>query len=324
MDAVTSILLKTCRRIYRIGAPASSSDISIKIDCSGQAASDLIKERIAAADPCMICRFGTGELYATLQHIDVNKDVSNARIKAIKYIQGKIGPFWWDDKTKIGMSLGPGLFPVNDKTLASFGERMLSDIKNIDILGSWLPEESRISHLFPTAKIVALADLEPYYHANPWSEILQDKVVLVINPFEESIRNQYDNRRGTLFNDPRVLPNFQLKTLKAIQSIAGNTPAGFSSWFEALDWMCERVQEIEFDIAIIGAGAYGLPLASFVKNMGKKAVHLGGATQILFGIRGKRWDDNPFFQQLFNENWIKPLPTETPTNFQNVESGCYW
>jgi hypothetical protein len=37
-----------------------------------------------------------------------------------------------------------------------------------------------------------------------------------------------------------------------------------------------------------------------IGRMGKKAVDLGGASQILFSIRGKRWDDNPFFQQTFN------------------------
>jgi hypothetical protein len=323
MNTATSIFLKTCRRMYRIISPVSACDNSLKVDRSGQAASDLIKDRLSAEDPCMICRFGSGELSATLQHLAIDKDVSNFGIKAIKYIQGKSGAFWWEDHTIRGMRIGAGLFPVNEQTLTYFGERMLSDIQNIDILGSWLPEEIELAHLFPTAQVVTLTDLEPYYHANPWSEVLKDKVVLVINPFEESIRSQYE-KRDTLFKDPRVLPKFQLKTLKAVQSIAGNTPAGFSSWFAALDSMCDRIQDIEFDIAIVGAGAYGLPLASFVKSIGKKAVHLGGATQILFGIRGKRWDDKPFFQHLFNENWIKPLPSETPSNFQNVESGCYW
>ncbi len=88
--------------------------------------------------------------------------------------------------------------------------------------------------------------------------------------------------------------------------------------------MKERIRCIDFDIAIIGAGAYGLPLASFIKNMGKKAIHLGGATQLLFGIKGKRWDNLPYFRKLYNENWVRPLPDEIPDNFQAVESGCYW
>jgi hypothetical protein len=321
MDKNMSVLLKICRKAY---GSLSSQNNFLQVDCSGQAASKLIEERLLADAPCTICRFGSGELYATLQHLDVNRDRRDPRTKAIDYIRGNIGPFWWEKHTIEGMSLGPGLFPVDENSLTKFGERMLQDIQNIDILGSWLKkDELRLAHLFPAAKIVNLEDLEPYYHADPWSKVLEDKVVLVINPFAESIKTQYQ-KRETLFKDRRVLPKFHLKTFKPVQSIGGNIPSGFGSWFDALDWMCEEVQKIEFDIAIIGAGAYGLPLASFVKSIGKKAVHLGGATQILFGIRGKRWDDNPFFQQLFNENWSRPLPIEIPANFQNIESGCYW
>jgi hypothetical protein len=321
MDKNMSTLLKICRKAY--GSLSSPKDY-LKVDLWGQAASKSIEERLAAEAPCAICRFGSGELYATLQHLDINLDRRDPRTKAIDYIRGNIGPFWWEKHTIDGMSLGPGFFPVNEDSLTKFGERMLQDIQTIDILGSWLKQdERRLAHLFPAAQIVNLADLEPYYHADPWSRVLEDKVVLVINPFAESITAQYQ-KRETLFKDPQVLPKFHLETFKPVQSIAGNIPTGFTNWFAALDWMCEEIQKIEFDIAIIGAGAYGLPLASFIKRIGRKAIHLGGATQILFGIRGKRWDDNPFFQQLYNENWSRPLSSEIPANFKNVESGCYW
>ena len=46
-----------------------------------------------------------------------------------------------------------------------------------------------------------------------------------------------------------------------------------------------------FDVAIIGCGAYGMPLAAMLKQAGKQAIHLGGATQLLFGIKGKRWEE---------------------------------
>ena len=114
-----------------------------------------------------------------------------------------------------------------------------------------------------------------------------------------------------------------MKTLKAVQSI-GNTDGQFSTWFEALDYMCEQITNIEFDVAIIGAGAYGLPLASFVKKLGKKSIHLGGATQILFGIKGHRWEQRLFFQKLFNEHWVYPLAVERPKAFQKADSGAYW
>jgi hypothetical protein len=58
--------------------------------------------------------------------------------------------------------------------------------------------------------------------------------------------------------------------------------------------------------------------------MGKKGVHLGGATQLLFGIRGKRWDDDPDLQPLYNEHWVRPHSEEVPKDFQTLEKGAYW
>ena len=69
---------------------------------------------------------------------------------------------------------------------------------------------------------------------------------------------------------------------------------------------------------------YGLPLAAHVKDLGKQAVHMGGALQIFFGIKGGRWDENPKINRFYNEHWTRPLPSETPQTFQNVEEGCYW
>jgi hypothetical protein len=228
-----------------------------------------------------------------------------------------------DDQIRSSMANNAGFFPADDIHLTKFSERMLEDIKSIDILGQFCAEgEMRLGKYLKGAKTVKLRDLEPFRHEHPWSEVLQNKKVLVIHPFEESIKRQY-SRRQCLFKNMRVLPSFELITFKCVQSVAG-TRTGFISWFDALDWMCGKIRQINFDVAIIGAGAYGLPLASYIKNIGKKAVHLGGVTQILFGIKGARWDERPFFQQLYNEYWVRPLPEETPEGARKVESGCYW
>jgi len=106
----------------------------------------------------------------------------------------------------------------------------------------------------------------------------------------ESIKKQYAEKRSLLFASPDVLPEFRLETLKAVQSIAGSKVA-FDTWFDAYDDMCGEIEKIDFDVCLVGAGAYGLPLASFAKRLGKKAIHMGGITQILFGI--KRRDGKP-------------------------------
>ena len=81
----------------------------------------------------------------------------------------------------------------------------------------------------------------------------------------------------------------------------------------------------EFDIALIGCGAYGMSLGAHVKRQGKLAIHMAGWLQMLFGIYGNRWvRDQPQYAKYINEHWIRPSKAETPAAASQVESGCYW
>ena len=114
---------------------------------------------------------------------------------------------------------------------------MINDIPNVDILGSWRPEEVYFKKFLENAIKVYLLCLEPYWSKNPWSRALEGKHVLVVHPFAEDIINQYKNHREQLFEDKGVLPKFaSLRVVKAVQSIGGESN-GFQDWFEALDWM---------------------------------------------------------------------------------------
>ena len=96
-------------------------------------------------------------------------------------------------------------------------------------------------------------------------------------------------------------------------------PAIIADWFAARDSMKRQIDKIDFDIAIIGCGAYGMFLAQYVKSLGKKAVHTAGATQLLFGIKGERWiHEHPEISKAFNENWTFPLPADTPKNLNDI------
>lgn len=151
--------------------------------------------------------------------------------------------------------------------------------------------------------------------------------MLVIHPFEKTIRYQYEHRRNELFANPEVLPEFELKTIRAVQSIAGNRPKEHKDWFAALHYMEHQIDEVgDFDVALIGCGAYGMPLAAYVKHMGKVAIHAGGGVQYLFGIKNKRADEDEdaTVRNLFNEAWIRPLREDTPSNIEKVEGECYW
>ena len=312
--------LNKLRRIVLGGREPADDGPALTARFTGQAGSDVIRERLLSPEPCMVTRLGRTELRTILRRW--NRRRSRTVLNVCRYVCGRQGPFWWDDEIRRSIQDLSGVFPATDELLDRFSDRYIQDFAQTDILGAWSPGEAALRSAIPHAQIVRLQDLEPYYHGDPWTTSLKGRTVLVIHPFAITIREQY-KRRALLFANPKILPGFTLKILKAVQSLGG-VDTGYSSWFDALDWMCARVGEIEFDVALIGAGAYGLPLAAFIKGLGKKAVHLGGATQVLFGIRGKRWDERPFFQSLLNENWIRPLPEETPDSYLAVESGCYW
>ena len=65
-------------------------------------------------------------------------------------------------------------------------------------------------------------------------------------------------------------------------------------------------------------------LAARIKEAGRQAVHMGGATQLLFGIKGKRWDVHPVISGLYNDYWVRPDESERPKGAESVEDGCYW
>ncbi len=84
------------------------------------------------------------------------------------------------------------------------------------------------------------------------------------------------------------------------------------------------MRRAEYDVVLIGVGANSLPLCRIAKELGKVAIHLGGALQMMFGIRGVRWDTMPFFVENYNEFWKYPDNDETPEGAIAIEGACYW
>lgn len=187
-------------------------------------------------------------------------------------------------------------------------------------------EQQLFRHTRFGSELVDLNSLSPFLFADPWSKCLKGKVVLVVHPFAKSISTQYSSHRDKLFSNKDVLPDFkELIVIPAVQSIGGRV-SGYDTWFDALESMCMQIEKVEFDIALIGCGAYGLPLAAKVKSLGKKGVHIGGALQLLFGIKGSRWEGNgyDYHHCFYNDYWIRPLPEETPSDANTFENRCYW
>jgi len=219
----------------------------------------------------------------------------------------------------------PGIFPPTMGEFNNFYQEYIRSMGRIDILGLMrCPYEKEIiGKYIPESENCMLEELEPYYYPIPWSKSLQGKRVLVIHPFSQSISLQFATNRERLFINPDILPEFELNVMPPPQTLCGNS-GGFASWSEALNRLKDQVSQREYDVALIGCGSYGLPIGAFIKDMGKVAIHLGGATQILFGIKGGRWDSVPVFKKMMNEHWIRPSEDERPPNWLKAEKGCYW
>lgn len=329
---VKDIIIRVARKAYRI--ITRRKFYAPECDCDRQSSNDKIYELLASGKPCMIARFGTVEINCITNYLCVHSDKSYwGRI--IDFIVDNTHTPWWYDKIFFHLCNNAGVINANQEVAERFSERYLQDAPEIDLLACHQYYE-KFMPLRDDIQRVQLEMLYPFFVERPWTRILKGKKVLVVHPFTDTIRSQYQ-KRELLFDNPDILPEFELKTLKAVQTIAG-TKSEFSSWFDALKYMEDEIDKIDFDIAIIGCGAYGLPLAAHVKRIGKQAVHMGGGTQLLFGILGKRWaeqyagflhyrpgvDISLDYHPLFNEYWVFPEQNEKPEFAEKVEGGCYW
>lgn len=286
----------------------------------GRLVQDLIRTMLSSNQPCMIARFGSVELQAVVDYLNPPTFAN-----AFQFIKGERPAWGYAPSTIRSMRINAGFFPPTRSMLDRFGQLMMDSQAHVDVLGCWRREESVVLPYIDSVTRVPLYTLEPYYFDNPWTTALEGKRVLVIHPFEETIRKQHESGRYEhLFADPRLTPDYELVTLKAVQSIAGNKPAEFDDWFEALEWMKSEIDKKDFEIAILGCGAYGFPLAAYVKQIGKKAIHLGGAVQNLFGINSRAMNDSDRKRKLVNSYWVFPSAEETPPNKDLVENGRYW
>lgn len=326
MNIATLLILKILRKLYnKIFGTYKLPALHREED--PDKASEMIYNLLASDKPCMIARFGSTEMLALVNFLGVN----SKKHSVLNYIKGKQPEWWWNKNVMNQMQQWSGFFPPTPENMQKFGDLMIHDTKEVDLLGSWLLNEYYVDCYLPNASKVNLLLLEPFWSQKPWTRVLEGKKVLVIHPFTETIQQQYQKRKF-LFSNSEILPDFKLITIRAVQSLGGTEQ--FTDWFEALNWMQDEMDKIDYDICLIGCGAYGFPLAAHAKRMGKKAVHLGGSLQLLFGIKGNRWENPDFgfktlkrkgaYTSLFNEYWCKASDNEKIKSSDKVENGCYW
>ena len=275
---------------------------------------ELISDLIESKSPFLVARFGTTESRILLD--DFN------------------GSF--DKESILNLWKLSGVFPPTIEIADRFAKLLIDTSREIDVCGVrsawferlfWRQEMTILGKLQIKPKLINIEALSPIGVSSSWVSSLRGLNVLVIHPFADSIESQY-SRRQELFADSEWLPEFKIKTLKSVQSLSGNeSEVGFKDWFQALEQMKTDISKVDFDLALVGAGAYGMFLGAHIKNLGKQAIHVGGALQLFFGIKGSRWTDPltpEFIKDSERSSWVWPSATETPETFNEVENGAYW
>lgn len=230
-------------------------------------------------------------------------------------------------KNLTALSNNDGIYTTKDKQVKDYYIKYNDSIKFCDALACFpslcVNEQEYFTKKYELNKIHNRV-VEPHHllYADivPWSHHLLGKRILIISPFVESFMIQLKNN-FEIFSGKRVFLDGQdFVFYKGYNTSAGNHL--HSSWIETFNIMKKDIQKLEFDIALVSCGGYGLLLCDFIKReLSKGAIYVGGGLQLQFGVIGNRWINNSMFQQ--GQKWIRPSREELPPHPERVENNCY-
>lgn len=284
-----------------------------------EAQSDLaISDVIISGLPSLIGRIGGTEARV----LSCALELSGRRRTLDGWLYSKLSM----DKRKNQLQTGAGVYPIDSETLESFVDEHLRALEQVSIMGVWgtaftWPELIALENGAKAVPLVATVARFWSMSENQasWIHALTGKRVLVINGFVESMKNQVPYLEQ-IYNES--FPKCEFIFLKSPMSQGGLNDG--QTWVDHLAKLKGEMSLIDFDIALISAGGYALPLAAHAKKMGKIGINCGGELQLLFGILGKRWEKYHIIQKYINSYWIRPAENERPPNFLEIEGGCYW
>ena len=231
-----------------------------------------------------------------------------------------------------------GVFPANATFLHEFAQFYTKHVQQIDILGLFQAnkEEKIIKENELNAQFIPYQFTEPdrsipVNESNCYLPFFEGKKLLFISPFADLLKS-----RATKATFESVWSNIHKKWFWPSEVNSCEIPYSYVNSFKThekytnsmflFNSICTNLSEIDFDIAFIGAGALGLPMASYLKNQGKIAISLGGHLQVLFGIGGGRWSKDEFWTTNYiNEHWIEMPKKYHPENKSILtDNGAYW
>lgn len=290
---------------------------------------------------------GAGSIYAALEKaLQQKKGCLIGRNGTVEletllfFVQQSMLPESWPRRLAETLEMNAGIFPSTTESIRTWALEMLEAIRLTDVIaaGWYEPLKDAESTLLRSwnfhAPRIPLRSLEPYYVPPDlrWTNLLEGKRVAIVNAFAETAVEQTKNAEdiwpGGMFETllPPNITWIPIRTGYAPNLAMGRAewPGQPSSWEQATANTVQRVLAAKADIVLIGCGGLGMILGSRLKQLGLPCVVLGGALQVLFGIKGQRWSQHSVIHRFWNDAWTWPKLEETPAGAAQIEGGCYW
>jgi len=238
------------------------------------------------------------------------------------------------------LELYSGIFPATPESVNRWIETYLQSLNSVDAIaeGWYEPlkefEKNLLDTIIPKRESLFLRNIEPYYFPKEmrWSQYLEDKRVGIINPFSELCETQTYMAKaiwGDSNSQSLLPPNATWIPIRTYfpPNIAGENIEmawQYNNWEEAVESLVQKSISEQIEVALIGCGAIGMILGARLKALGISVIVMGGALQILFGIKGKRWEKHSVISKFFNDAWIYVSDDLKPTGAYKIENACYW
>ena len=142
-----------------------------------------------------------------------------------------------------------------------------------------------------------------------------DNRITIVSYFVEVMKSQLKN----LENIFPWMAKINFTFVKSYNTTKGNEK--HKDWLTTYNDLKKRVDKTNAKYVFLSCGCYGLPLCQHLKEKGRNPFYVGGFLQLLFGLKGKRWDERQGINEHFTNHW--KYPTHKPKNCEQVENWCY-
>ncbi len=285
-----------------------------------------IKQSIIKNEGFAVGKLGFSEQFLLGYLPFKNKNPTNIQIKA------------YESLLRYHCEIQFGVFPTNSEFLIEFANFYTRHIHSIDILGIFqadqekmIIQENKLNNRFIPYLYTEPDRSLPSNEKNCYLKHFEDKKILFVSPFADLLKKRatkeiFENVWSKIEKKWFYPCSFNSLEIPYSYFNSSKTHKRYLNSINLFDSIISRISTIDFDVAFIGAGALGLPIASFIKSKGRVAISLGGHLQVLFGIRGNRWNrDINWSSKYMNEFWVDMPEKYYPENKSILtDDSAYW